>query len=121
MNLSRDEVVWTIREAARRLNAGTATYFGFETKVSCQAVWGVARDLVGEKPSQGQNSMLTDAYGKLFAPEAALLDDTETRHFRAYWLDSKYTGMHEKEIAEFRLTALCLYAAMIEAGDVEGL
>lgn len=113
--LSRNETVWTIREAARRLNAGTATYCDLPTEYSCQALWGMV-----------VSHALTDQYGKLFAPSAALVYNYgNSCHFGAYWLDDKYTRqsgpMSAKETAEFRLTAMCLYAAMVEAGDVEGL
>lgn len=114
----REDVVREIREAARRLHVGTATYDG-PTDLSCQAVWGAWDNFTGDYTGSDE-LRLTDQYGKLFCPRESLIgDDWEEKYFKEYWL--KASPMYGTELREWRVTALCLYAAMIEAGDVEGL
>lgn len=101
-----------LRLAARDIAEDTAVFSGVPTECSCQAVWG-RMDVMNDDQSGGTTHPLTVVYKDLFAPYFTTIAD-----YKSYWLDHQYSGLSDAERKEFRITALLLYAAMLEAGDV---
>lgn len=81
-----------VLRAAERIELGQNVY-------SCCALW-EAGDL---------DSAVAREYSGLFAPRMRATEE-------GFWLKGEFkTGMDSHEAKEWRLTALCLFAAMLEA------
>ena len=84
-------------KAAESLTSGGATAF------SCVAI-----DKASEKLKGFKEWSHADDYGEVFSPDNCKNDD--------FWLIGQFDSFTEKH--EWRLTALCLAAAMAEEGDL---